>query len=231
VIHREVLRTRRAGTPVVAWMGDVAGSGGYFIAMGADRIVAQPGTLTGSIGVVGGKAVMTELEDKLGLGTEAVTRGANARYYSSTTAFSSSERERLDAWLDRVYDDFTAKVGQDRGLTRDQVDEVARGRIWTGAQAHDHGLVDVLGGYTAALDAVRDLLGLPTEAPLRVRPYPPQPSFAERLRGTGPDDPAEREVAALLAAVRGDPGALTSALRRLAQPAGVLAMPFVPRLR
>jgi protease-4 len=244
-IHREVLRTRRAGTPVVAWMGDVAGSGGYFIAMGAEPIVAQPGTLTGSIGVVGGKAVMTELEDKLGLGTEAVARGANARFYSSTAPFSSDERERLDAWLDRVYDDFTEKVGEDRGLTRDQVDRIARGRIWTGAQAHDHGLVDQLGGYTAALDAVREQLALPADAPLRVRPYPPPPSFADRLRGTGPDDPAEQEVAAALAAMRGDASALTTALAamrgdasapttalaRLAQPAGALAMPFVPRLR
>jgi protease-4 len=230
-IRRAVQETRRAGTPVVAWMGDVAGSGGYYIAMAADRIVARPGTLTGSIGVVAGKAVTTELRDKLGLDTEAVTRGANARFLSSTKGFSDSERARLDAFLDRVYDDFTAKVAHDRGLTRERVHEIARGRIWTGAQAHELGLVDDLGGMPAALAAVRTSLGLPDDAPLRLHPYPPPPSLADRVRGKDVIDPAEQDVAAVLSALSSDPDALLGVLTHVARPAGVLAMPFVPRLR
>lgn len=230
-IRRAVQRTRAAGTPVVAWMGDVAASGGYYIAMAADRIVAQPGTLTGSIGVVAGKAVTTELRDKLGVETEAVAQGANARFFSSARGFSEHERERLDALLDRVYDDFTAKVANDRGLSRERVDEVARGRIWTGAQAHELGLVDALGGHAVAQDAVRSLLGLPTDAPLRLRPYPPPPSLTDRVRGRDLEDPAEQQVAAAVAALRGDPGALLDVIGRMAGPAGMLTMPFVPRLR
>ena len=230
-IRRAVHETRRAGTPVVVWMGDVAGSGGYYIAMAADRIVARPGTLTGSIGVVAGKAVMTELQDKLGLDTEAVTRGANARFLSQTKGFSDSERARLDALLDRVYDDFTAKVAHDRGLTRERVHEIARGRIWTGAQAHELGLVDDLGGLPAAQAAIRTTLGLAGDAPLRLHPYPPPQSLADRVRGRDVLDPAEQDVAAVMAALSGDPGALLDLLQRVARPPGMLAMPFVPRLR
>jgi protease-4 len=230
-IRRAVHETRRAGTPVVAWMGDVAASGGYYIAMAADRIVAQPGTLTGSIGVVAGKAVTTQLQDKLGLETEAVTRGANARFLSQATGFSSNERARLDALLDRIYDDFTAKVAHDRGLTREHVHEIARGRIWTGAQAHELGLVDDLGGYPAAQGAVRAALGLPDDAPLRLHPYPPPQSLPDRVRGKDLVDPAEQDVAAVVSALVGDPGTLLDMVQHLAQPAGVLAMPFVPRLR
>jgi protease-4 len=230
-IRRAILQTREAGKPVVAWMGDVAGSGGYYIAMAADRIVAQPGTLTGSIGVVAGKAVTTELQDKLGLDTQAVTRGANARFLSQNSAFSDMERDRLDALLDRVYDDFTGKVAQDRGLTRERVHEVARGRIWTGAQALEHRLVDQLGGYVAAQAAVRAALGLAADAPLRLRMYPRPPSLIDRVRGKDIDDPAEQDLAAALSALAGDPGAAVDVVRRLVQPAGVLAMPFVPRLR
>ena len=229
-IRRAVHETRRSGTPVVVWMGDVAGSGGYYIAMAADRIVARPGTLTGSIGVVAGKAVTTELQDKLGLDTEAVTRGANARFLSQTKGFSDNERARLDALLDRVYDDFTAKVAHDRGLPRPRVHEIARGRIWTGAQAHELGLVDDLGGLPAAQAAVRTALGLDRDAPLRLRAYPPPQSLADRVRGRDVLDPAEQDVAAIMSTLSGDPGALLDVLGRAARPAGVLAMPFVPRL-
>lgn len=230
-IRRAILTTRQAGTPVIAWMGDVAGSGGYYIAMPADQIVAQPGTLTGSIGVVAGKAVTDELERKLGFETRAITSGANARFFSRTTGFDAEQRARLEALLDRVYDDFTARVAQDRGLTRERVHQLARGRIWTGAQAHERGLVDRLGGYAAALAAVRTSLGLTDDAPLRLHAYPPQPSLADRLRGKGIDDPAEQQLAVLTSALTGDAGTLRDALRGLLQPAGMLAMPFVPRLR
>jgi protease-4 len=187
--------------------------------------------LTGSIGVVAGKAVTTQLQDKLGLETEAVTRGANARFLSQTTGFSSNERARLDALLDRIYDDFTAKVAHDRGLTRERVHEIARGRIWTGAQARELGLVDDLGGYPTAQKAVRTTLGLPDDAPLRLHPYPPPQSLPDRLRGKNLADPAEQDVAAVVSGLVDDPGALLDMVVNLARPAGALAMPFVPRLR
>jgi protease-4 len=230
-IRREIHRVRAAGRPVVAWMGDVAGSGGYFIAMPADRIVAQPGTLTGSIGVIAGKAVRTGLEDRLGIQTEAVTRGAHARYYSSATGFTASERERLDSQLDRVYDDFTAKVAQDRRLTADQVERIARGRIWTGAHAQVHGLVDRLGGYQEALDVTRTALDLPPTAPLRVRRHPRPRSALARLRGDGPPDPAREDIAAILAALPTDPGAWSDVIADLSRTPGMLSMPWIPRLR
>ena len=231
VIRREIHRARRAGTPVVTWLGDVAASGGYYIAMAADQIVAQPGTLTGSIGVVSGKAVTAELQDKLGLHTEAVSRGEHARIFSSATPFSESERERLDALLDRVYDDFTSKVAHDRGLTQPQVHEVAKGRIWTGAQAHDRGLVDRLGGYPEVLAAVRAALKLRDDASLRVHRYPPPPPLTARLRGKEQPDPAEEQVAALLALSSADPSQIIDVLARAVAPAGALTAPFLPRLR
>ena len=131
----------KAKKPVVVSMSDVAASGGYYIAMAADSIVAQPGTLTGSIGVVAGKAVTTELEQRLGLRTEAVASGANARFYSRVSGWDDDQRARLNALLDTIYDDFTSRVASDRGMTRERVHELARGRIWTGEQAHARGLV------------------------------------------------------------------------------------------
>lgn len=231
-IRREVLRTRETGTPVIAWMGDVAASGGYYIAMAADRIVARPGTLTGSIGVISGKLVRTGLEDRLGVRTEAVTRGAHARFYSPSSPFSDSERARLDDQLDWIYDDFTSKVAQDRDLDVDHVRRVARGRIWSGAQAKGHGLVDVLGGDREVRAAVRAALGVQPDATLRMRPYPAPVSLLRRLRGHTPIDPAERDVAALLSAVAPDDvhGWLT-ALVAARRPPGALTLPFLPRLR
>ena len=230
-IHRAIHRLRDDGTPVVAWLGDVAGSGGYYIAMPADHLVARPGTLTGSIGVVAGKAVRVGLEDRLGIRTEAVTRGAHARFYSSAAGFDDSERQRLDRQLDRIYDDFTSRVARDRGMSRAQVERVARGRIWTGAQAHANGLVDRLGGRDEVLAAVRDALGLPPDAPLRVHRHPPARGLLARLRDGGPADPAQRDVLAPLAAAAGEPHALTALLDELSTARGTLSMPWVPRLR
>jgi protease-4 len=118
-IWREVVCAREAGKPVVVSMGAVAGSGGYFVACPADVIVAQPGTLTGSIGVFGGKVVTLGLTGKVGLSYDSVQRGHHARMYSTHKAFSEGELERLEAFLDAVYDDFTAKVAQGRGMTRE----------------------------------------------------------------------------------------------------------------
>ena len=169
-IRREVVRAREAGTPVVVSMADVAASGGYFIAMAADSIIAQPATLTGSIGVLGGKPVTTSLLEHAGVSVDAVTEGAHADMFTTTRAFSEEEWALVNTWLDRIYEDFTGKVAHDRHLPADQVADIARGRVWTGADAAANGLVDQLGGLDTAVALARRTAGLPPTAPLRVYP-------------------------------------------------------------
>jgi protease-4 len=169
-IWREVVRTRRAGTPVVVSMGDVAASGGYFIAMAADAIVAQPGTVTGSIGVYTGKPVTASLLERLGVTTDSVTEGAHADMFTTTRPFSNEEWSKINSWLDRIYADFTGKVATGRNMTPEQVHDVARGRVWTGADAAANGLVDHLGGLDDALALARRMAALPGGAPVRTYP-------------------------------------------------------------
>lgn len=174
-IWRAVVRAREAGKPVVVTMGAVAGSGGYWISVGADRIVAAPGTLTGSIGVVSGKLVTRRLRQRLGITTDEVHRGAFALMRSSNQPFTEQHWQRLNAHLDGIYGEFVDKVATDRGLPSERVDELARGRVWTGADAAAHGLVDDCGGYQTALTAARRLAGLGPAAPVRLRTLPRQP--------------------------------------------------------
>jgi len=189
-IWRQVALTRQAGKPVVVSMGDVAASGGYYVSMGADLIVAEPGTITGSIGVVSGKQVVDTLVDRLGIGHEAVAGGRHGLMFSPLRGFTEEEWERLNVWLDRIYDDFTAKVANGRGLSSDHVQEVARGRVWTGADAKERGLVDELGGQRVGLDLARQLAGLPPSDELEPRVYP-RPALATRLRpAQSSEDPA-----------------------------------------
>ena len=186
-IWREVICARVAGKPVVVSMGAVAGSGGYFVACPADVIVAQPGTITGSIGVFGGKAVTAGLTDKLGLTYDAVQQGRNALMYSTHRRFDEAELERLDAFLDHVYDDFTAKVAEGRKMTQDDVHAIAKGRVWTGADAAKIGLVDTLGGLRDAVRIARERAGLPADAP--ARPAVTIPPLARLKPPRSTDDP------------------------------------------
>jgi protease-4 len=167
VIWREVCRVREAGKPVVVSMGTVAGSGGYYVACPADVIVALPATLTGSIGVFGGKLVTAELLDRLGLGTGSVQRGARALMYSARRGFDDAERKRLAATVDAIYADFVAKVAAGRQRAADDIEAIARGRVWTGADAHRIGLVDSLGGLRDAVAIARDRAGLASDAVLK----------------------------------------------------------------
>jgi protease-4 len=209
-IWREVVCARDAGKTVVVSMGALAGSGGYFVACPADVIVAQPGTLTGSIGVLGGKAVLTGLTDKLGLSYDSVQRGEHARMYSAHEPFSDSERERLDAFLDAVYVDFTTKVAQGRGMTREAVHEVARGRVWTGADARGNGLVDELGGLRDALRIARQRAGLSDDAPLR--PAVSVPPLARLKPAKSSDDPRAAATVSLAMSGWGDLADIATAL-------------------
>ncbi len=169
-IWREVVRTRATGKPVVVSMSDVAASGGYFISVPADVIVAQPGTLTGSIGVITGKPVFEEALGRAGITTDSVAVGTGATMFAPTHPFSQDEWQQINTWLDAIYRDFIEKVASGRRMTVERVHEVARGRVWTGADAAQNGLVDELGGMAAAADIARRRAGLPADAPLRVYP-------------------------------------------------------------
>jgi protease IV len=224
-IWRETRLARRAGKPLIVSMGALAASGGYFVSMAADTIVAQPGTLTGSIGVMAGKPVVADLLDRLGVGHDAVAEGEHARMYSSLVPFSERDWEQVNHWLDHVYADFTAKVADCRGLANDHVDAVARGRIWTGIDAKRNGLVDELGGLDTALDHARRRAGLPSDAPVHVFP---KVSPIDRMR---PPDSTEDPAATAAAAWADNWDALASVTRSLGLFAmGPLTMPGYPRL-
>jgi protease IV len=195
-IWREVVRARAAGKPVVVSMGDVAASGGYFISMAADSIVAQPGTVTGSIGVLTGKPVLGEALGRAGVTSDSVVHGAHAAMFSQLKPFSEDEWQLVENWLDHIYDDFTGKVASGRGMTRDQVHELARGRVWTGADAHARGLVDEIGGLDHAAAIARRRAGLPPTAPLRIYP---RLRPIDRLRPAGSSDSRSAAAATLLA--------------------------------
>jgi protease IV len=169
-IWREVVRLRAAGKPVVVSMSDVAASGGYFISAAADVIVAQPGTITGSIGVIMGKPVLADALERVGITTDSVAVGSGATMLAPTHPFTEDEWNRINIWLDAIYQDFIGKVASGRRMPVERVHEVARGRVWTGADAAQIGLVDELGGMQAAAEIARRRAGLPADAPLRVYP-------------------------------------------------------------
>jgi protease-4 len=186
-IWREVCRVRESGRPVVVSMGALAASGGYYIACPADVIVALPGTLTGSIGVFGGKFVLRDALDRVGLTTGAVEQGAHALMFSSRRGFAEDERERLAATVDAIYDDFVGKVAAGRGRSVAEVEAVARGRVWSGRDAREIGLVDELGGLRDAVRIARERAGLPADAP--VTPALKVPPLARLGRPRNSEDP------------------------------------------
>ena len=149
---------------VIASMGDVAASGGYYVAAGADEIFAGPGTITGSIGVFIGHFDASALFGKLGLSLVTLKRGESADLFSPDRGVTDAERRTLQAWVDDFYATFVDRVAEARGLSREQVDAVARGRVWTGAQALERKLVDRLGGFQDALAEAKRLAGLDPDA-------------------------------------------------------------------
>jgi len=170
-IWRAVVQARES-KPVVVSMGDAAASGGYYVAMGADAIVAQPGTITGSIGVFSGKFSLRGLYDKVGLTKEVVQRGAHAAIYSDYRPWTPEERRRIKSMNAAFYKEFVTKAAAGRGMSYEALDEVAQGRVWTGAEALERGLVDQLGGYATALGVLRERAGLSPDTELRLEVLP-----------------------------------------------------------
>lgn len=180
-IRRAVVKAREAGKPVVVSMGDTAASGGYWIAMNADGIVAAPGTLTGSIGVVVGKVAVRGLSERLGVHWGVVQEGRNAGLWSPLDPFTDSQNERVTALIDSAYAAFLSKVAEARGLSEEAARSAAQGRVWTGAQAHRLGLVDELGDQETALARLRTKIGLKPGAPVTLTPFPPPKSPLEEI--------------------------------------------------
>ncbi|MGA9471906.1 MAG: signal peptide peptidase SppA [Terriglobales bacterium] len=195
-IWREVVNARKAGKPVIVSMGNLAGSGGYFVAMAADKIVAQPGTITASIGVLGGKMLTSGLWDKVGLSWDEVHQGDKATMFTGTHDYTPAEWGRFEAWLDRVYVDFTGKVADGRRLPKEKVLEIAKGRIWSGQDAKTLGLVDELGGYDTALRLAKKAAGIPEGDEVKIVVFPHEKSLWETLLQRNEADNSDKEAAA-----------------------------------
>jgi protease IV len=226
VIWREVCRLREADKPVIVSMGDVAASGGYYIACPAEVIVALPATLTGSIGVLGGKLVVDSLLERLGVSTDTVQQGAHALMYSARRSFSEDERARFAATVDAIYHDFVGKVAEGRQRPVVDIDAVARGRVWTGRDALEAGLVDELGGLRDAVRIARERASLPEDAPvlgaIRI------PPLARLSRPKNSEDPRTWVGAALPFAGTGIMKDLTDLAVGLGLPAdATLRMPAI----
>lgn len=192
-IWREVVKAKEADKPVIVSMGNVAGSGGYFVSMSATKIVAQPGTITGSIGVVVGKMLTREFwQDYIGITWDEVHTGKNATMWAGTHDYSAEQWQKVQDFLDRVYEDFTSKVGQGRQMEMEKVLDVAKGRIWTGEDAKEHGLVDELGGFDVALRLARTEAGLKPDARIKVAVFPRPKKLIETLLKREPDSSEPR---------------------------------------
>jgi len=221
LIYREVMLARQA-KPVVVSMGDVAGSGGYFVAMGANKIVAEPATITASIGVLAGKMVTTGFWNKVGITFDTVQRGRHASFFSTGRGYTPEERAIFEGWLQRIYKDFVEKAAKGRGKTYDEIHAIAQGRVWTGEDALRLGLIDELGGLTTAIRRAQELAHLDPESRVQLVVLPEGKSFFDRF-WSGFDE------------ARAPVASLQRHLRKLIEqgpgPDGVLSMPFVPVLR
>ena len=182
-IWRELMiaKNERQDRPIVASMSDLAASGGYYIAMPAQAIVAQPATLTGSIGVVGGKFVTGGVYEKLGAHIESTSVGKQAEIESPARPYNPAEVRKLDEQLQAFYDQFVEKVAQARHSTPEKIDALAQGRVWTGRQAKDNGLVDALGGLDQAIGLTKERAKIPAASAVELVIYPPRKSFYEIL--------------------------------------------------
>ncbi|BBY28320.1 signal peptide peptidase SppA [Mycolicibacterium sediminis] len=201
-IWREVERLRTAGKPVVASMGAVAASGGYYVSMAADAIVANAGTITGSIGVVTGKLVARDLKERLGVGSDSVRTNANADAWSPNAPFTDDQHAQVQAEADLFYADFVERVAAGRGMSVQEVDAVARGRVWTGADAKDRGLVDELGGLRTAVNRAKVLAGFDADAEVKVVALPGS-SVLDVLRPKASSQPAAASLPDAVGALLG----------------------------
>jgi protease IV len=200
VIWREVELTRKK-KPVVVSMGDVAASGGYYVAMGSDAIVAQPGTITGSIGVFGGKFSMRGLYEKLGLSKEILKRGQHADLFDEYRPWTDEERARIHEMMASFYTRFVTKAAEGRKKSYEEMDAVAQGRVWTGADALERGLVDRLGGLEVALSLAKERANIPGAQAVQLVVLPERKGLLETFlerQEEGLESALPRDIRALL---------------------------------
>jgi len=230
VLWRELELTRDA-KPLVASMSDLAASGGYFIAIPAHVIVAQPGTLTGSIGVFAGKLVPGGTLEKLGINVESVSIGRFSDIESPVRPFSKAERAKMQEQLQDFYDTFLERVAEARGKTPDEIHEVAQGRVWTGRQAKEVGLVDELGGLDVALRIAKERAGLKADQDVDLVIYPLRKGFSDLLANPWPQFESRLRTAALSWILLPDEqralNALTHPFRRFRRGEPLALMPYV----
>lgn len=195
VMWRELSLARDGGTPVVASMGAVAASGGYYVAAPCNRIVANPSTVTGSIGVVTGKFVTQGLREKAHLATRVLARNPNATMLAGYEPFTPEQRAKVDHGLDTIYELFVSRVAEGRRMTREAVHEVAKGRVWIGTDAHERGLVDVLGGFGDAVEEAKRLAGIGADEEVRLVHLPKSNPLEALLPKENSEPPAARLLA------------------------------------
>src|SRR5215467_3263641 len=235
-IWRELMIARkdRADRPIVASMSDLAASGGYYIALPAEVIVAQPSTLTGSIGIFGGKIVTGGLYEKLGANIGSTSIGRHAEIDSPARPFNAEELRKLQAELQAFYDQFVEKVAQSRHTSPEKIDQVAQGRVWTGRQAKQNGLVDVLGGLDTAVAIAKQRAKLAADSEVELVVYPPRKSFyeilADQFNGSGDQSVVSAWLAANLS--KGELDALRVmrgplAMFRRGEPLALMPMAFL----
>ncbi|MEA2446247.1 MAG: protease [Thermoleophilales bacterium] len=200
------VESAKAKKPVVISMGDVAASGGYYIAAGANKIIAQPSTITGSIGVFAGKPVIKGFYDWLGITNEYILRGKQAGMFRETEKFTPEERAKFEDLVKRMYwEDFVPKVAKGRNKTPEYVDTVAQGRVWTGAQGKERGLVDEFGGLDRAVEVAKELANLPKDKGVHrvILPYP-QTFFQELLNAGSEETRIKTQQEAVMASLPED---------------------------
>jgi protease-4 len=229
VIWRELMITRdgNPSRPLVVSMSDLAASGGYYISMPAHAIVAEPGTLTGSIGIFGGKIALGGTMEKIGVATGSVQSGRNADMYSPFEPFSPEQRDKLLGYMKVFYDGFVEKAATSRRTSPGNIDAVAQGRVWTGQQARQHGLVDALGGLDAAVALAKQRAGIPADEEVELVVYPPRRSLYEAL--TERFQSSSFSIWGQLAAGAHQPaiGALTAPVRLFRRGEPLALMPYV----
>ncbi|MEP6569810.1 MAG: signal peptide peptidase SppA [Acidobacteriota bacterium] len=222
--------------PVVISMSDVAASGGYYIACGANKIIAQPSTITGSIGVVAGKPVMKGLYDWIGISNEYILRGKNSGMFRETEKFTDDERAKFEDWIKTTYyNDFVPKVAKGRGKDPAYIDSVAQGRVWTGFQGKERGLVDEFGGLDRAVEVAKDLAKIPKDKGVHrvILPYPR--TFIQELLSQGDEAHVQmKQREAVLATLPEDAqraARFMALLDKMKSGESMLLMPFDLRIK
>ena len=238
IIWRAVVAAKEK-KPVVISMGDVAASGGYYISAAATRILAQPSTITGSIGVVAGKPVVRGFYDWLGISNEYVLRGKNAGMFRETEKFSPDERAKFEEWIKTTYyEDFVPKVAKGRNKDEGYIDSIAQGRVWTGSQGKERGLVDEFGGLDRAVEVAKELAGIPKDKGVRRVILPAPRTFLQELMDVGSESRSQsaqvKQQQALFAALPEDARRAmryVQLLDRMKHGESMLLMPFDLRIK